>query len=243
MSRNAWLIFVAVCVVILGGLIWMSSSNRADVSNINHLEVQPASEESGEIADWVKGDKDAPVTILEYADFQCPGCASAAPVLDEVVEKNKDVRLVFRHFPLPIHPNARAAAAAAEAAGMQDKFWEMNKLVFSSRDEWSNLSGERRTDAFAGFAANLGLDREKFLQDMTSDAITKKINYDRALGANANVDSTPTVFVNGQLISDKYFSGDEIVDKDAPGAKQVLYDADAINKLFVVPAVEKAKKD
>src|SRR5690606_20420980 len=121
--------------------------------------IQAAEERNGQIGDNVLGNPDAKVVIFEYGDYQCPGCASAAPILDEVTQKYSDnVALVYRHFPLStIHPNARAAAAAAEAAGLQDKYWQMHNKLYASQNEWGNLSGAQRTDMFEVYARELGL--------------------------------------------------------------------------------------
>lgn len=199
MTKKTWILFVAICVGLIGGLIWMSKSKQVNVDTVDLLALQVASEQNGNIADHVYGNKDAKVRIIEYGDFQCPGCGSAAPILKAVAEKYKDdVAFVFRNFPLPIHGNARAAAAAAEAAGLQGKYWEMHDALYANQNYWSNQSGATRLDTFADYAVTFGIDREKFLSDIKEGSIETKINFDKALGTKAGVTGTPSIYVNGK---------------------------------------------
>lgn len=238
MSKTTWIIFAVLCVGLLGGLIYMNTQNRVDVSDVNGNEVQSASDKNGQIADHVAGDPDAEVTIVEYGDFQCPGCADAFPVLRQVKEEySEDIAFIFRNFPLStIHPNARAAAAAAEAAGLQGKYWEMHDQLYGNQQAWSNLGGGERTDVFASYAENLGLDREQFLNDIDSDNVTAKINFDTELGKAADVTGTPAIFVNGQLIDD-YYVDDELVDRSTEGANPVWSNYEAFTTLILEPAL------
>ncbi|MBN1640080.1 MAG: thioredoxin domain-containing protein, partial [Anaerolineae bacterium] len=110
--------------------------------------------------DWAKGNPEAKLVIVEYSDFQCPYCSGAAQVLTRVVGKiPDDLYVIFRHFPLSsIHPNAVASSEAAEAAGVQGKFWEMHDLLFARQPEWSSASSQQLQGIFAGYATELGLD-------------------------------------------------------------------------------------
>ena len=119
MSKKTWIVFAVVCVGIIAGLVFLSRGNKIDVSNIDEWQIQPVKELNGNIADHVYGNKNAKVVMIEYGDFQCPGCGTAAPAIKSVAEKYKDnIAFVFRNFPLySLHPNALAAATAAEAAG------------------------------------------------------------------------------------------------------------------------------
>jgi protein-disulfide isomerase len=137
----------------------------------------------------VYGDPDAPVTVVEYGDFECPYCGAAAPVLREVVDGSAgQVRLVFRHFPLfTKHPFALTAALAAEAAG--ERFWEMHDLLFAHQD--------RLTDAdLAGYAAEVGAG------EVTGEAAQRHrpaVEADYRAGAEEGVRGTPTLFVDGRV--------------------------------------------
>src|SRR3989344_1331780 len=141
------------------------------------------------------GNPETAIKIVEFADFQCPACGQAHPIIKKVLESNKDrAYFVFRHFPLPSHKNSKSAAQAAEAAGEQDKFWEMHDLIFENQKEWSE-SGKAQ-EIFESYAQNLGLDLGKFKEDF--DKVKNPIEQDYADGNRVGVDSTPTFFINGQ---------------------------------------------
>ncbi len=150
--------------------------------------------------DHVRGKGGAKVTIVEFADFQCPACRAYEPLVRKVVEDNKDtVQLVFRNFPLTqIHPNALLAAKAAEAAGVQGKFWEMHDVLYDKQDEWSSALNAR--DKFMVYATTLGLDMTKFAQDLNSKEIEDKIRAEMKEGVALGVQGTPSFFVNGKKI-------------------------------------------
>ena len=206
MSKQAWIIFSAVCVLILGSLIYFSNANRIDVSKVDTNAILQASENSGNIADHVVGKTDSKVILIEYGDFQCPGCGSAHPIVKKLSEKYKEQMVfVFRNFPITSkHPNARAAAAAAEAAGLQNKYWEMHNKIFESQDAWGSLGAKERTKFFTDYAAELGLDTTKFTLDLASDSVNKKISFDQALGKKAKADATPTFLLNGKKVDDEW---------------------------------------
>ena len=142
--------------------------------------------------DHTRGPKDAPVTLVKYGDYECPYCGEAHPVLKELQERmGEQVRFVFRHFPLDsVHPRARRAAQAAEAAASQGRFWEMHDLLYERQDEL----GE---EDLMGYAAELGLDLGRFEEDLTNDNHAWRIEEDRLGGDRAEVSGTPTFFVNG----------------------------------------------
>ena len=138
----------------------------------------------------LRGSPMAQVTIYEFSDFQCPHCKWAAPYLKKIVEEsNGKVKLVFKQYPLPGHPKAREAAKAAVAAQKQGKFWEMHDLLFEKQDELQRAN-------FENYAKKLGLDVAKFKADMASPETEKKVEADIAEGRKAEVDSTPSIFVN-----------------------------------------------
>jgi protein-disulfide isomerase len=209
MNKYAWMIFGGACVLILGGLIWYSQGAQINVNNVDIQSILPAAKDSGNIADHVYGNPNAKVRIIEYGDFECPGCDAAAPILKALSAKYKnDLAFVFRDFPLSsIHPNARAGAAAAEAAGLQGKFWEYHDMLYDNQSQWDQLSGDDRTNMFVSYAKSLGLDTNKFLSDLNSTAVSNKIDYDIALGNKAGVSGTPSIFVNGKLASQSVKNG------------------------------------
>ena len=151
-------------------------------------------------ADWVRGNPDAAVTFVEYGDFQCPACAQFHGLLNIMkTEFGNDVAFSFRHFPLiQAHPNAKDAARAAEAAGIQGKFWEMHDILFERQSEWAPKPRPQAT--FVDYAKELGLNIDQFEDDMDRDDIDDKIDSHYQTGTASGVNSTPTFFLNGVKI-------------------------------------------
>jgi len=142
-----------------------------------------------------QGNANATVKIVEFADFQCPACGVAHPIVKNIIEKNQDkVYFVYRHYPLSSHRNAKLAAQASEAAGVQEKFWQMYDMIFENQKEWSDSSNAK--EIFETYAQKLGLDVTKFKEDF--DKTKSVIEQDYADGNQVGVDSTPTFFINGQ---------------------------------------------
>ena len=206
MNRTGWIIFAAAVVLLLGGLVaWARIANPPlDVSGVNNNSILSATADSGNIADHVKGKADSKVILVEYGDFQCPSCAGAHPNVNTLMEEYKDdITFVFRNFPLTsIHPNARAAASAAEAAGLQGKYWEMYDQLYENQNDWSTANTDQRTNIFNGYATGLALDMEKFAADYASAEVAKKISFDLAVGKAAGASATPTFYLNGEKLDD-----------------------------------------
>ena len=205
MSKKAWLIFVAIVVLLLGSLVYLSSKSKVtiDASNINTATILAANEQSGNIADHVFGKADSKVVFTEYGDYQCPGCGGVYPTVKELTEKYEgQIAFVFRNFPITsIHPNARAAAAAAEAAGLQGKYWEMHDKLYENQSSWETLASDKRTEFFVNYARELGLSTDKFKTDLSSTRITQKISFDQALARKDGVNSTPSFYINGKAVA------------------------------------------
>lgn len=201
MTPTRWIIFVLICVVTLGGLVFFSKKDSIDVNSID--PATSVSETSTAIGDQIYGDKTSKVILIEYGDFQCPGCAGAFPGLKTIKEEYKDrIAFIFRNFPLTtIHPNALAAATVAEAAGLQGKFWEMHDKLYENQTAWGSIDSSKRNDVFVGYAEDLGLDTEKFSSELSDPRIAEKISRDRALGNKVEVSSTPTLFIGNEKLS------------------------------------------
>jgi protein-disulfide isomerase len=139
----------------------------------------------------------ATVTLVEFSDFQCPACGAYYPVVSQVIKDFKDsMTFVYRNFPLTdLHPNAQIAAQAAEAAGMQGKYWEMHDLLFTKQSDWSASSSAR--DIFAQYAQSLGITVDQFKKDIDSDTVKNKITEDINDGKSLGINGTPTFFLNG----------------------------------------------
>ncbi len=150
----------------------------------------------------VRGPADAKVTIVEFADFQCPACKAAKPVILSVLEKNPTtVRLVFRHFPISsIHQHADQTALSAEAAKNQGKFWEWYDKMYDDQEAWSAQSKRKITEFLTQIATDLGLNTETFTTDAAAAATRDIVARDLADADALGVSSTPTFFVNGQKI-------------------------------------------
>ncbi|OGN05468.1 MAG: hypothetical protein A2746_00110 [Candidatus Yanofskybacteria bacterium RIFCSPHIGHO2_01_FULL_44_22] len=150
-------------------------------------------------SDWTKGNKEAKVVLVEYSDFQCPACAYYQPLFKKLSEEFGDkITFAYRHFPLRQHQNARLAAYAAEAAGRQNKFWEMHDLIFENQNRWENRGDAE--NIFTGYARTLGLDIDEFKNGLSSKEIKDKVENDYQSGIRSNVNATPTVFLNGEKI-------------------------------------------
>ena len=169
----------------------------------------------------VRGGANAPVTLEEYGDFQCTPCAQLFPTLAKVKEDyGEQLRVVFRHKPLRKHEHAVLAAHAAEAAGLQGRFWEMHDLLFQNSLRWTkgvdgvgpDASPSRRLestvlameievrDVLISYAETLKLDVERFKTDMDSNEVKARVDSDSARGDKLGIDRTPTVYINGRLL-------------------------------------------
>lgn len=189
-SIKRWGIGVGVVIIAIVGIWWLASTAEAPGPVSGNLAA----------AGHSKGNPEAELTVVEFSDFQCPACAAYFPLVGRLADEFGDsVRFVYRHFPLTgIHSNAEPAARASEAAGKQDKFWEMHDLLFERQNDWANLRNPDET--FAGYAELLELDAEQFSADYRDDAIAELVAADERAGTAARVSGTPTFFVNGEPI-------------------------------------------
>ena len=150
----------------------------------------------------IRGNPDAPVTLEEFGDFECPSCKNVATFLDQVIkEYDPHVREIFRNFPLAMHQHAREAALTAEAAGLQGRFWEMHDMLFREQAVWSSA-----TDAemlFDTYAETLGLDLNQFRKDLKSDKVRERIESDQARAKSLGVKVAPTLFIDKRVVETK----------------------------------------
>jgi protein-disulfide isomerase len=147
------------------------------------------------------GSANATVTVEEFADFQCGACASVHPRVKEITSLyGSRIRFIFRNYPLAIaaHDKAYNAAVAAEAAGLQGKFWDMQNLLFTNQQAWTTNPDYRRI--WEGYAAQIGLDVERFKNDMAGLNAKARVDADMQRGRALNIGSTPTIYVNGQSV-------------------------------------------
>lgn len=147
----------------------------------------------------VRGEANAPVTLEEFGDFECPPCANLAGAYGQIEEGySAQLRVIFRHFPLPGHPHAAEAAQVAEAAGRQGRFWEMHDLLYKEQGGWSKAVDTRAL--FNSYAGTLGLNLDRFKTDVDSPEVKERVASDKKHGTDLGVHSTPTIFVNGRQV-------------------------------------------
>lgn len=210
-----WLIIRIGLVLSVVGLIiygiYSNNQNRLDITKYNKDSAISANADNGNFNEITLGDANAKVTVIEYADYQCPACGRYKDVFQGLVKDYPgQVKLIFRNFILPGHTDARAASGVALAAERQGKFWQVHSQLFERQTEWSG-SGEKRTEIFEDIAKKAGLDLDKFRADLQSDDITKKIKFDMELGRAHNLNATPTLIINGKLVeSDTWADKDKL---------------------------------
>ena len=191
MQKNT--IYIVLGVVALSLLLMFASQYLTEKSVSGTVGALSAT-------DHIDGNKDAKTVLIEYGDYQCPACASYDPMVAQVVaDLGQDIAFSFRHFPLQQHGQALLAAYAAEAAGVQGKFWEMHAKLYENQTVWAGQANAR--DLFISFAKDLGLDVQKFQNDLDSQTIKEKVQSDLTGGRTAGVDATPTFYINGKKVS------------------------------------------
>jgi protein-disulfide isomerase len=188
---------VATLAIVVGAtfLVGGKTSPAAETKKLTEDQTKKLVREDS----YVKGSKDAKVTIVEFGDFQCPACGAVHPIIGQLLTEYKDkVKFVYREYPLALHKNAGPAAQAAEAAGAQGKFYDMYDALFQNQKEWEN--SKNPMEQFEVYAKIIGLDVEKFKNDVESKKYEEKIQRDISDGNGVGVQATPTFFINGEEI-------------------------------------------
>jgi protein-disulfide isomerase len=149
---------------------------------------------------YILGPANAPARLEEFGDYQCPPCGLFHPILLQMRKEFGDkLQITFREFPLaPAHQHAIAAASAAEAAGLQGKFWEMHDLLYEHQNDWKDKFDVR--PIFESYAQQLGLNMDRYKKDVAGEAVAQRIFLDRKRGESMGVKGTPTVFLNGREV-------------------------------------------
>ena len=215
---NPWKLSVFLLVGIIVGYGFgqiLPMASEVSLLNVDDdtepVVIEVGGEEDVEVEDVVDvsvddddmlGDPDAPITIIEFSDFQCPYCQrfhvnTFGQLKENYIDTGK-VNFVYRDYPLSFHANALPAAEATECAGEQDSFWEMYEMVFDNLDEWADA--EEADALFAVYATEIGLDVSEFESCLASDAMVDEIKADMQDGIAYGVTATPTFFVNGQRV-------------------------------------------
>lgn len=170
-----------------------------------------------ETNEWIKGNSQAPITLVEYSDYQCATCITFVPIIKELLrEYDSQLRVVYRHFPLLTHPSSFKAAQAAEAAGKQGKFWEMSDKLYTTANEWRD--SEDPTENFRKYAQDLSLDLEQFSNDYQSEETKQAVQADIDSGTKSQLQGTPTFFLNGYSINlpRSYQQFEQLIEKSRP---------------------------
>jgi len=204
-----FLIILVVLVAAVGGAwVFKRSSRQATNSNSNINTGSPGAEPSGAEPPWVRGNPKAPVTVEEFADFQCPSCGYYYPELKKIESEFGDkLRVIFRERPLvPPHEHALIAAQAAEAAGLQNRFWEMHDKLYENQKAWSEASD--LVPIFVDYAKQIGLDTDRFMKDLNGEVVATRIFQDGKRAHALNITATPTFYVNGKEAKDENWKPD-----------------------------------
>lgn len=199
-KATVWFIvgFLVVATVVTIVAAVVSSGSLEGPSGRSDIPAPPVTD-----SDWAVGPRDAKVTLIEYADFQCPACKSYHPMVKRLLAEYGDrILFVSRNFPLySIHPNAGISAQAVEAAGLQGKYWEMYDILFERQGEWASTRTNQVVERhFNGYAEEIGLDLERFGEDINSDQVLRRIEADVDSARDVGVNSTPTFYMNLQQI-------------------------------------------
>lgn len=201
MSKQFWGVIIVV-ILALVGIFVLSGNNKAGNSG------KSGSGSAGQLTQHIEGQGKSGVTLVEYGDYECPYCGQYAPTVEQIAtEYSQQIHFQFRNFPLvSVHQNAFAGARAAEAAALQGKFWEMNRLLYESQNQWSSASNV--PPIFDQYAQQLGLNLTKFKSDYNSGKVNDLINADMAEGNKLNIQGTPTFFLDGKQIQVNNSVGD-----------------------------------
>jgi len=198
------LILGILMVAVIGGFaLYKVQQQNQQPSDNNNKPLVRASISQGATPPHVRGDSNAPVVLEEFGDFQCPVCARFYKDLKQVEsEYGSKLCVIFRQYPIQqMHPHALEAARAAEAAGLQNRFWEMHDLLYENQDTWVKENDTR--PSFIGYAKSLGLDVQRFNSDFDGNITASRTQDDLRRAREMGVTGTPTIFINGRPPRDR----------------------------------------
>lgn len=189
--KTFWII---IAVAIVGSIVWLSSSAKEEKKIVESTLTTVVSD------DYIKGAPNASVTLVEYLDFECEACGAYFPLVKQLEKEfPNDLRIVLRYYPLPGHKNGLPAALAVEASARQGKFFEMHDLLYTEQKIWGEKS-VAAPQVFEGYAQKLGLDMDKFKQDVMSQSVKDRVLRDMNSGTKLGNTGTPSFYLNGQKI-------------------------------------------
>jgi protein-disulfide isomerase len=199
-SMRRYLPFVivgAVALLTLGSATLLYRAKRLPFLTIAKNHVAPGTDDAKSI--HILGNPDAPVTLEEFGDFQCPPCGMLSGPINQLEQDyHQRLRVIFRHFPLAMHRHAREAALASEAAGQQGRFWQMHDVLYREQAVWSEAADVR--PLFDDYAGMLGLNIDRFKKDMESEQVKRRVAADQQQGTALGVTITPTIFINDRAL-------------------------------------------
>lgn len=212
-----WAMTLIVLAVVVGGLGYVVAKDAKEQPD------RIAGATAVAMDDWVKGNPQAEVTLIEYGDFQCPSCGAFYPIVKTLSEEfGENVQFVYRNFPLrSVHPWADLAARAAESAGLQGQFFAMHDKLFEEQTTWA--SSQNPQLLFEQYAGDIGLDVEQFKADIDSDAVRTAVQDDFESGLQAKVQGTPTFYLNGEkIVNPRSLDGFREILAEAVGSGAVM---------------------
>jgi len=216
-----YLPFVIILIVLIAGIAgaWVLLRSSQQSKRSANPTPDPATEVQGAVPPHVRGNPNAPVTVEEFGDFQCPSCGTYYPELKKIeAEFGDGLRVIFREYPLvPMHEHALLAAQAAEAAGLQgdNKFWEMHDKLYENQKTWTEAKD--LVPIFVDYAKQMGLDTDRFMKDLNGEKVAARIFQDGKRVHALNLKGTPSFFVNGKEAAGDQWKPD--------GLRQMIKDA------------------
>lgn len=218
MDKKTWIILGILVIgfgALLGVSIWQGNSGRIDYNQYDTATVIAADENNGNFGDLIDGDPEAPIKIYEYGDYQCDACAPMNPYINEIIkEYDGKVAAVFRTNIMSYHQNGTAAAAAANAAHLQGYWKEYKDILYSNQNDWFYSNAATRQPQFEEYFMTVTDgkgDLEKFRADMSSKDVQKKIDFDQKISEKANIEFTPTFYVEDQFVDQRGKNRDDFL--------------------------------
>ncbi len=214
MDKKTWII-VGVIIAAFAGLVGISlwqhgdgestvATTEVDYNNYDTTTIIAADDSTGNLAENIDGETDAPILIFDYADYQCEGCASMNPQLNKLVEEyDGKVAVVFRTYIQSYHQNGTAAASAANAAAKQGYWKKFKDLMFTNQDAWYSANAAERQELFESYfmqASEGKGDLSQFRDDMKGNDVAQKIAFDRGLADKVGLEWTPSIWLGDELI-------------------------------------------
>src|SRR5215471_18002306 len=219
MKRLIPFAIILIVLIVAAAAGWVALRSSRNSGNTSEPTPDPAKQVKGAEPPHVRGNAAAPVTLEEFGDFQCPSCGSYEPELKKMeAEFGDKMKVIFRELPLlPMHEHALMAAQAAEAAGLQGKFWEMHDKLYENQAKW--VEEKDLVPVFVDYAKQIGLNPDQFMKDLNGEAVAARIFQDGKRAHSFGLKGTPSFFVNGKEAKDDQWKPE--------GLRQMIKDAQA----------------